>query len=278
MKLPLCSVTANRIEFRSGLLGSAGLALVFLTAPTLAPAARGQAVDRPPPDATPSEIVDYVDRLMRGESSTGEVLMEVLTENWGREMRMTVSSLGTEYALVRILEPKKDAGTATLKSGTEIWNYLPKVDRTIKIPASLMSASWMGSHFTNDDLVKESRLVEDYDITIEYDGSRDGVDVWEFVLIPRPEAPVVWGSIRYQVRKDDLMPVWARYHDEDGSLMRTLTFGDFRTFGDRLVPATMRMVPEDDPGEYTEVRYENLEFDVDLAPDDFSLRQLRARN
>ena len=136
----------------------------------------------------------------------------------------------------------------------------------------------MGSHFTNDDLVKESRLVEDYDITIEYDGSRDGVDVWEFVLIPRPEAPVVWGSIRYQVRKDDLMPVWARYHDEDGSLMRTLTFGDFRTFGDRLVPATMRMVPEDDPGEYTEVRYENLEFDVDLAPDDFSLRQLRARN
>lgn len=259
-------------------LGFTRLALAFLAAPTLATAAHPQAVDRPPPDATPSEIVDYVDRLMRGESSRGEVVMEVLTENWNRAMRMTVSSLGTEYALVRIVEPKKDAGTATLKSGNEIWNYLPKVDRTIKIPASLMSASWMGSHFTNDDLVKESRLAEDYAITIEFDGLREGVDVWEFVLVPRPEAPVVWGSIRYQVRKDDLMPVWARYYDEDETLMRTLTFGDFRTLGGRLVPATMRMVPEDDPGEFTEVRYEGLEFDVGLSPDYFSLRQLRARN
>ena len=132
----------GRTAIRSGLLGSAGLSLVLLTAPPLAPAARAQVTDRPSPDATPSEIVDYVDRLMRGESSRGEVVMEVLTENWNRSMRMTVSSLGTEYALVRILEPKKDAGTATLKSGNEIWNYLPKVDRTIKIPASLMSASW----------------------------------------------------------------------------------------------------------------------------------------
>jgi len=278
MNLALRNARGGRTAIRSGLLGSAGLSLVLLTAPPLAPAAHAQVTDRPPPDATPSEIVDYVDRLMRGESSRGEVVMEVLTENWNRSMRMTVSSLGTEYALVRILEPKKDAGTATLKSGNEIWNYLPKVDRTIKIPASLMSASWMGSHFTNDDLVKESRLVEDYEITIEFDGPRDGVDVWEFVLVPRPEAPVVWGSIRYQVRTDDLMPVWARYYDEDGALMRTLTFSDLRTFGDRLVPAIMRMVPEDDPGEFTEVRYENLEFDVDLSADFFSLRQLRARN
>ncbi len=257
---------------------AACVAALLLSAPQAASIAAAQEANRPAPDATPSEIVDYVDRLMRGESSRGEVVMEVLTENWSRSMRMTVSSLGTDYALVRILEPRKDAGTATLKSGNEIWNYLPKVDRTIKIPASLMGASWMGSHFTNDDLVKESRLVEDYEITIEFDGPRDGVDVWEFVLVPRPEAPVVWGSIRYQVRKDDLMPVWARYYDEDDALMRTLTFGDFRTFGDRLVPAVMRMVPEDDPGEYTEVRYENLEFDVDLSPAYFSLRQLRARD
>lgn len=254
------------------------LTALLLAAASAARTASAQAVDRPPPDATPSEILDYVDRLMRGESSTGDVTMEVLTENWSRSMRMTVSSLGTDYALVRILEPRKDAGTATLKSGNEIWNYLPKVDRTIKIPASLMSASWMGSHFTNDDLVKESRLIEDYDISIEFDGARTGVDVWEFVLVPRPEAPVVWGSIRYQVRKDDLMPVWARYYDEDDTLMRTLTFGEYREFGDRLVPAVMRMVPEDDPGEYTEVRYEDLIFDVDLSPDYFSLRQLRARD
>ncbi|MGB5302003.1 MAG: outer membrane lipoprotein-sorting protein [Gemmatimonadota bacterium] len=224
-------------------------------------------------DAT--EIVDCVDRIMRGESSRGIATMEVSTENWSRAMEMQMWSLGTDHALVRILSPRKDAGTATLKAGNEIWNYLPRVDRTIKIPASLMSASWMGSHFTNDDLVKESRLIEDYEITLAYEGDRDGVDVWEFDLIPRPEAPVVWGRIAYQVRKNDTMPVYARYYDEDGVLVRTMTFFDYRDLGGRLVPAAMRVVPEDKPGEFTEVRYSELEFDVDLDEDYFSLRRLR---
>jgi len=268
------SLDGTRAEMRK--LRSIGLGWLLLAAPLQAEVATAQVAEGPPPDATPSEIVDYVDRMMRGESSSGEIVMEVLTENWNRSMRMTVSSLGTRYALVRILEPRKDAGTATLKSGNEIWNYLPKVDRTIKIPASLMSVSWMGSHFTNDDLVKESRLAEDYDVSIGFEGSREGVPVWEFVLTPRPEAPVVWGSIRYQVRKEDFMPTWARYYDEDGSLKCTLTFSDYRTLGGRLLPCTMRMVPEDDPGEYTEIRYQSLRFNVDLSPDFFSLRQLRA--
>ncbi len=224
-------------------------------------------------DAT--EIVDCVDRIMRGESSLGTATMEVSTENWNRAMEMQMWSLGTDYALVRILSPRKDEGTATLKAGNEIWNYLPRVDRTIKIPASLMSASWMGSHFTNDDLVKESRLIEDYEITLAFEGERDGVTVWEFDLVPRPEAPVVWGRIAYQVRKDDTMPVYARYYDEDGELVRTMTFFDYRELGGRLVPAAMRVVPEDKPGEYTEVRYSDLAFDVDLGQDFFSLRRLR---
>lgn len=223
----------------------------------------------------PAEIVDCVDRIMRGESSRGIATMEVSTENWSRAMEMQMWSLGTDYALVRILSPRKDAGTATLKAGTEIWNYLPRVDRTIKIPASLMSASWMGSHFTNDDLVKESRLIEDYEITLAYEGDREGVDVWEFDLVPRPEAPVVWGRIAYQVRKSDTMPVFARYYDEDGALVRTMTFFDFRELGGRLVPAAMRVVPEDKPGEFTEVRYSDLEFDVGLDEEFFSLRRLR---
>jgi hypothetical protein len=225
--------------------------------------------------ADPADIVDCVDRIMRGESSQGISTMEVVTENWDRAMEMQMWSLGTEHALVRILSPRKDAGTATLKAGTEIWNYLPRVDRTIKIPASLMSASWMGSHFTNDDLVKESRLIEDYEITLAYEGDRDGVDVWEFDLVPRPEAPVVWGRIAYQVRKADTMPTWARYYDEEGELVRTMTFFDYRVLGGRLVPATMRVVPEDKPGEYTEVRYSQLEFDIDLDEEFFSLRRLR---
>jgi outer membrane lipoprotein-sorting protein len=222
------------------------------------------------------EIMDRVDRLLRGESSYGVAKMTVVTRHWERELTLEIWSLGTDYALIRIVAPKKEAGTATLKVGDDIWNYLPRVDRTIKIPPSLMMGAWMGSHFTNDDLVKESRLVEDYEIEIAFEGKRNGVDVWEFRLTPKPEAAVVWGRIEYQVRKADLMPTWARYYDEDGTLVRTLTFSDYRTMGGRLVPTLIRMQPEDKPNEHTTVRYLELDFDIDIDESFFSLRALRS--
>ena len=223
----------------------------------------------------PREIIDRVDRIMRGESSIARFTMDIRTENWDRSLTLRAWSLGTEHALIRIETPRKEAGTATLRAGQEVWNYLPRVDRTIKVPSSMMMGSWMGSHFTNDDLVKESRLVDDYEIEIAFEGERDGVEVWEFLLVPLPEAPVVWGKIRYEVRKADLMPIWARYYDESDEIMRTMTFSEFRLMGSRLVPAVMTMEPADKPGETTVVRYHELEFDVDLDEDYFSLRNLR---
>ncbi len=223
---------------------------------------------------TAAEIVDRVDRMMRGESSQGTVSMEIVTEHWSRTMELRIWSFGTDYSLIRIVSPRKDAGTATLRADNDIWNYLPRVDRTIKIPTSLMGAAWMGSHFTNDDLVKESRLIEDYDIVIAFEGPRDGVDVWEFSLTPRPEAAVVWGRILYQVRKSDEMPIWVEYYDEQGTRVRTMTFEDYRQMGGRLVPAVMHVVPEDKPDERTTVRYEDLEFDIGLDESFFSLRNL----
>ncbi len=225
---------------------------------------------------SPRDIVDQVDRLMRGHSSRATVTMEIVTAHWQRTMELRVWSLGTRYALIRILSPAKDAGTATLKAGNEIWNYLPRVDRTIKVPSSLMGAAWMGSHFTNDDLVKESRIIDDYDIAIGYEGPRDGVNVWEFVLTPKPDAAVVWGRIEEQVRQADLMPTWAKYYDERGRLARSITFGAYRRMGGRLVPAVMTVVPTDKPEERTVLRYTDLAFDVGLDPAFFSLRQLRS--
>jgi len=221
------------------------------------------------------DIVDRVDQLLRGKSSHGTLTMNVVTADWSRSLQLEIWSLGTEYALVRVLAPRKDAGTATLKSGKDLWNYLPRVDRTIKLPPSLMSAAWMGSHFTNDDLVKESRLIEDYDIEISFSGERDGVAIWEFTLTPKPEAPVVWGRIEEQIRKADDMPVWARYYDERGALAPTLTFSDYQRMGGRLVPARMDVVPADKPGESTVLQYTELQFDVGLEPSFFSLQRLQ---
>jgi hypothetical protein len=239
----------------------------FLLVALCAPALQAQESAR--------DIVDRVDRLMRGNSSQGTVTMEIVTADWSRSLDLEIWSLGTEYALVRVLAPRKDAGTATLKAGNDIWNYLPRVDRTIKLPPSLMSSAWMGSHFTNDDLVKESRLIEDYDIAIGYRGDREGVAVWEFVLTPRPQAAVVWGRIEQRVRRDDLMPLWARYYDERGALARTITFTEFRRMGGRLVPTVMTIVPSEKPTERTVVRYTTLAFDVPLTASFFSLQRLQ---
>lgn len=253
------------------LLLNAGFRPVF--AKTIAETPDGSGVSDPA--ARAREIMDYIDDLWRGVSSRATMNMHVKTERWERTITMTGWSLEKDYSLVRILSPKKEAGTATLKFKNDIYNYLPKTDRTIKITSGMMMGSWMGSHFTNDDLVKESRLADDYDLTMAFDGIRDGTDIWEIELVPKPDAAVVWGRILFSVRKTDRMPLVSYYFDEAGKLVRTVTFSEYRTMGGRLVPARMKLVPEDDPGEFTELIYDDISFDLKLEPAFFSLQNLK---
>ena len=225
----------------------------------------------------PGDIIVRIDRLLRGDSSRAVATMEVITEHWERQITMEMWSLGTDYTLVRLRAPAKEAGTATLRADDNIWNYLPKVDRTIKIPSSMMGGAWMGSHFTNDDLVQESQLIDVYDVEVAFEGERDGVMVWELRLTPKPDAAVVWGHLEFLVGQDDYVPLWAKYYDDDGELARTMEYSDVREFSGRLVPAVMNMVPADKPAERTTIRYEDLEFDVDVDPSFFSLRTLQSR-
>ncbi len=223
----------------------------------------------------PKEIIDRVDRLLRGDSSHARVEMTVATRRWERNLALEIWSEGTDKALIRITQPKKEAGMTTLKVGEDIWNYLPKIDRIIRVPSSMMASAWMGSHFTNDDLVKESRLIRDYRIETSFDGGRDGRRIWEFTLTPFPDAPVVWGSILYEVAQDDLLPIRARYFGEDGRLRRTLTFHDVQQVGGRAIPTRMRLVPTEDPEEFTQMIYHDLQFDIPIPERTFSLSSLR---
>ena len=239
------------------------LALVASVSP-----ARGQ--------TDPRDIIEGIDRLLRGDSSRALATMEVVTEHWERQMTMEMWSLGTDHTLVRLRAPAKEAGTATLMADDNIWNYLPKIDRTIKIPSSMMGGAWMGSHFTNDDLVQESQMIDVYDVAVAFDGQRDGVMVWELRLTPKPEAAVVWGHLEFLVRQDDYLPLWQKYYDEDGELARTMEYSEFSEFGGRIVPAVMDMHPADKPDEWTTIRYQELEFDIDIDPSFFSLRTLQS--
>jgi len=220
-------------------------------------------------------ILDHVDDLFRGTSSHGRATMHVVAAHWERTLTLEFWTRGKERSLIRILAPKKERGTATLKVESDLWNYLPKVQRVVKLPSSMMSASWMGSHVTNDDLVKESRMADDYDFAITFEGERAGTDVIEVTCTPKPEAPVVWGRVVVEVRASDLMPREVRYFDEDLDLARTITYSDVASRGGRMLPTQMRVVPTNAPNESTTLTWDAIEFDPTLPDDTFSLRTLR---
>jgi len=222
---------------------------------------------------TPEELLAATDDTFRGETSHATIEMHVVTARYDRTMRMEAWSQGADNSLIRILAPVKDAGVSTLKVGDNIWNYLPKIDRTMKIPSGMMGGSWMGSHFTNDDLVQNSRFSDDFTSTVT--GSGEGDDaIWTLDLVPKPDAPVVWGHVIIRVRGDRI-PLDAQYFDEDGSLARTMTWGDVQEMDGHHIPTTMTLVPGDAPDELTRITYVDLDFDVDLPASTFTLQALR---
>lgn len=248
----------------------AGAALAALLLVGLSPLAGGQDSD------DVNALMRKVDKMWRGESSRARITMKVITRRYQRTMTMVTWSKGSEKSLVIIRAPKKDRGIATLKVDKNIWNYLPKIDRVTKIPPGMMMGSWMGSHFTNDDLVKESSFEGDYVSKISFKGRRDGRDIYEVTSLPRPDAPVVWGKVINIIDRKTLLPLGASYFDEDGEKTREITFEDPKLFAGRLVPARMVMKPLDKPGESTTIIYEELAFDIPLPRGLFSLRGLRS--
>jgi outer membrane lipoprotein-sorting protein len=225
-------------------------------------------------DRLARETVDRVARLFSGKSSIATLQMQIFGENGQRDLTMKIWTQGDD-ALVRIISPEKDAGTAILKIGSDVWYYLPKVNRTIKAPSSMTMTSWMGSDFTLDDLVKESGLVRDYSLANSFEGKRGEVAVYEYTMTPRPGAAVVWGKIVLQVRQANLMPAWQGFYDEDGKLDRDLTFSDYKTIGGRLMPTRLVMRSLDKPGQQSTIVYEDIAFDVPIGAETFSLPNLK---
>lgn len=228
-------------------------------------------------DERASEILRSVDDLWRGSSSHAITTMRVKTQHYTRTMKMEGWSKGKEKTLFRVLEPLKERGTITLKSGTHIYTYLPKTDRKIRLTSGMMMGNWMGSHLTNDDLVKEARLEDDYVARISFEGIRDGQNIIEFILIPKPDAAVVWGKLVLVVLADSYTPLREVFFDEDMQISRTFSFTDMKLLGGRLRPAVMRVVPADKPGEFTEFVYESLELDIAISDRFFSVANLQRR-
>jgi outer membrane lipoprotein-sorting protein len=221
-------------------------------------------------DQPAREAVERVARLFSSKSSIATVKMQISNEDGQHDLSMKIWSLG-EKVLVRITRPQNDAGTAILKVGSDIWYYLPKSNRTVKVPSSMAMTPWMGSDFTIDDLVKETFLTRDYSISSSFEGKRGGVAVHEYTLTPKPEAAVVWGKIILQIRQADSVPTWQGFYDENGQLVRELTFSEYKPVSGRLIPTRLVMRPADKAGAHTTIEYEDIAFDVPISEGTFSL-------
>jgi len=226
-------------------------------------------------DMTAKEIIEKSDQKLRGETSKATIKMTIVRPSWEREMTMKSWSKGTEYSLIIVEAPARDKGTGFLKREKELWNWQPTIDRTIKMPPSMMMQSWMGSDFTNDDLVRESSIVTDYTHELMGEEEVDGRMCYKIKLIPKPDAPVVWGEIITWIDKQEFMQLRTEFYDEDGYLVNTMIGKQIKELDGRLLPSIMEMIPADEEGHKTRIEYVNLEFDVSIDKSFFSIRKMQ---
>ncbi len=220
------------------------------------------------------EIVRKAENTLKGNTAYGIVEMKVVTPDYERTLKMESWWVGNEKALIIIKSPRRERGNKTLKIGNEMWNYLKNTETVIKIPPSMMLQSWNGSDFTNDDLVRESNLADDYEQRIIAEEKINGADCWKIELIPKPDAPVVWGKIYYWVRKSDYLPALVQYYDENGKLIRYMEFSDVKKMGGRKIPTLWRMVSVVNEGHSTELKIIKMKFDIKIDDSIFSFEEL----
>jgi len=253
-------------------LAPVGAGLVTLLLVTLGTALPCPAIAQVPiPDV--SQVMDYIDDLYRAQSSYSSMRMTVVRERGTRELELEAWSKGDDQALIVIRSPAREAGTATLRTEDGLWNYAPRADRLIRIPTGLLSDSWMGSHFTNDDLMRETSYLDDYDAVLSPE-ERDGVTYLKATLTPKPDAPVVYSQMVWLITPDDWIPYRTEYYD-DGELIRSMTFERIETVSGKKIPMRMIIVPEDGSGERTVVEYLELELDIPVDDQVFTRQGLR---
>lgn len=244
-------------------------------APTTTAAAPTATTPCPTADDAPdaAALVDRTEQTLQGRTTQATMAMTIKTPQYTRKLKMKVWSKGSDYALVRIVEGgPRETGMMTLKREKQLWNYLPQAGRVMKLPSAMLGDSWMGSDFTNDDLVHGTSLVRDFTTDVKA-VDHEGKKAWLLSLVPKASAVVVWGKVEVIVDRATCQPLRQRFFDEDGALARSMSFTNFRTVGARVFPTKMTVQPGE-AGKETIIEYEDIAFDVDIADDVFSLHRL----
>ena len=225
---------------------------------------------------TARQIIEKADRNMQGESSISIMTMTIKRPSWERTVGFKNWAKGRDQAMTLVTEPAKEKGQSFLKRGNDMWNYVPSIGRLIKLPPSMMSQGWMGSDYTNDDILNESSLVKDY--TQDLLGSEDfqGSRCYKISLIPLENSNIVWGKIITWVSTVDYLFLKSEYYDEDQSLVRTETAGEIKTMDGRKIPTRMEIIPSGEPNNRTIVIIRSMDFDVKIDDGFFSQQNMKS--
>lgn len=212
---------------------------------------------------------------MRGKTLQGQMLIKTVRPSYSREMEMKIWSKGEDYSLIYILSPAREKGISYLKCKKEIWNWIPALERNIKLPPSMMAQSWMGTDFTNDDLVRESSVTEDYHYRLLGNETILGRNCSKIELIPKPDAAVVWSKVYLWVDLQDFLQLKTESYDEDGVLVNTMICTRISKLGGRLMPTEHSLIPADKPGNKTFIIYKSLVFDEPISDEFFSTQSMK---
>jgi len=227
---------------------------------------------------TASEIVQNADAKMRGNTSQAQITIQTVRPTWSREMTVKTWMKSSSLAMILIQSPAKDKGIVYLKRNKEVWYWMPSLEKIIKLPPSMMSQSWMGTDFTNDDLVKESSVVNDYTHTIVGDTIIDNRSCYIIRMLPKPEAAVVWGKLLVCIDKKDYLELHTRFYDEDGTLVNTMNATDVKTMDGRLIPTRFEMIPSDKPNHKTIMIYKSVQYNRPIAENFFIIEKMKTLN
>lgn len=213
--------------------------------------------------------------LVRGRTSYTELTMVIHRPDWERTSSLVSWTRGREDALIRFTAPARDAGNATLKQGDKMWTYTPKLNRTIRLPYSLMSQSWAGSDFSYNDLSRTDDLLRHYNLTIIDTREEEGHRIYTIEAIPHDDAPVVWGKEEWVLR-DDYVLISQNFFDQSMEILKRLETLEIGELGGRVMPLRMRMSKLDEPENYTEVVYDSAEFDIEIEDRTFTVFSLQS--
>lgn len=230
------------------------------------------------PSLTAKQVVKRATDNVRGESSQSELIIRTVRPTWQREMTLKTWTKGDKYAMILVKSPVKDQGVAFLKRDKEVWNWVPVLERSIKMPPSMMTQSWMGTDFTNDDLVKESSMVEDYEHSFAGDTTIANRDCYVIKMIPKPEAAIVWGKLIVCIDKTDFLELHSKFYDEEGELINIMNASDIKRMDGRLIPTYLEMIPAGKRNQKTILVYSNVSFNKPIDVSFFTLQQMKNLN